>query len=192
MATKTSELLSEAAPRAVAVVRALHDDQLDLPTPCADYSVRDLMNHLYQVVVNFQELAAKRPANWDKTDYLTDGWRDRFAAETERLIGAWADPAALEGVSPGMGLPPETVGEMGLIDLTVHAWDLARATGQPFDAAPDVPAVLHAFMDRMGDTGQQMGAFAAPVAAPVAAPPDASPLDRALARMGRHPAWSPR
>ncbi|MGW1056637.1 TIGR03086 family metal-binding protein [Micromonospora rubida] len=188
MATKTSELLSEAAPRAVAVVRAIREDQLDLPTPCADYSVRDLVNHLYQVVVNFQELAAKRPANWDKTDYLTDGWQDRFAAETERLIGAWADPAALEGVSPGMGLPSETVGEMGLIDLTVHAWDLARATGQPFDAAPDATAVLHAFMDRMGDTGQRMGAFGAPVDAP----PDASPLDLALARTGRDPAWPPR
>ncbi|WP_320067376.1 TIGR03086 family metal-binding protein [Micromonospora sp. RTGN7] len=187
MATKTSELLAEAAPRAVAVVRAIRDDQLDLPTPCADYSVRDLLHHLYQVVVNFKELAAKRPAKWDKTDLLTDGWRDRFAAETERLIEAWADPAALEGVSPRVGLPRETVGEMGLIDLTVHAWDLARATGQPFEAAPDATAVAHAFMDRMGDTGQRMGAFAAPVDAP----PNSSPFDRALARLGRHPAWSP-
>ncbi|MFF3853242.1 TIGR03086 family metal-binding protein [Micromonospora sp. NPDC002575] len=188
MSTKTSELLADAAPRAVAVVRAISDDQFDLPTPCADYSVRDLLGHLFQVVVNFQELAARRPVDWaDKTDRLTDGWRDRFAAETQRLVTAWADPAALEGVSPGMGLPQETVGEMALIDLTVHAWDLARATGQPYEAAPAVIATLVAFMDRMGEMGQRMGAFAAPVTAP----PNATPLDLVLTRMGRHPHWSP-
>ncbi|MGC4804923.1 TIGR03086 family metal-binding protein [Micromonospora sp. DT233] len=188
MATKTSELLSEAAPRAIAVVRAIRDDQLELPTPCADYTVRDLLNHLFQVLVNFQEMAAKRPPNWDKVDYLPEGWRDRFAAEAQRLIEAWADPAALEGVAPGMGLPAQVVGEMALIDLTVHAWDLARATGQPFDAAPAVVAAAHAFMDRMGDAGQRMGAFAAPVEAP----PGGTPFDLVLARMGRQPTWSPR
>jgi hypothetical protein len=42
-------------------------------------------------------------------------------------------------------------------------------------------------MDRMGDTGRRMGAFGAAVDAP----PDAAPLDRLLARMGRHPGRSP-
>ncbi|MER7270083.1 TIGR03086 family metal-binding protein [Micromonospora carbonacea] len=189
MTTKTSELLADAAPRAVAVVRAISDDQFDLPTPCADYTVRDLLGHLFQVVVNFQAMAARESADWaDKTDRLTDGWRDRFAAETERLVAAWADPAALEGVSPGMGLPQETIGDMALIDLTVHAWDLARATGQPYEAAPAVIATLDAFMDRMGEMGQQQGAFAAPVTAP----PNATDLERAVARMGRDPGWSAR
>jgi uncharacterized protein (TIGR03086 family) len=183
--TKTSDLLAEAAPRTVAVVRAIRDDQFDLPTPCADYTVRDLLQHLFQVVLNFQRLAVRQPTDWaDTTDLLTDGWRDRFAAEAERLIEAWADPAAVEGVSPGMGLPQETLGDMALADLTVHGWDLARATGQPYEAAPAAVATLDAFMDRMGDTGRRMGAFGAAVDAP----PDAAPLDRLLARMGRRSA----
>ncbi|WP_446217828.1 TIGR03086 family metal-binding protein [Micromonospora sp. IBHARD004] len=188
MSTKTSELLAAAAPRTVAVVRGISDDQLSRPTPCPDYAVRDLLNHLYDVVVNFQALARRREVDWSaKTDHLTEGWRDRFAAETGRLIEAWADPAALEGVSPGMGLPQETVGEMALTDLTVHAWDLARATGQRLDVEPEVLAALHGFMDRMGDTGQQMGAFAEP--RPTT--PHATPLDRLLARTGRNPTWHP-
>ncbi|MFC8850036.1 MULTISPECIES: TIGR03086 family metal-binding protein [unclassified Micromonospora] len=188
MTTKTSELLADAAPRAVAVVRAIPDDQFDLPTPCADYSVRELLNHLFHAVVNFQTMAARQPVDLtDEADLLTDGWRERFAAEAERLVRAWVDPAALEGVSPGMGLPQETVGDMAVTDLTVHAWDLARATGQPYEAAPATIAALDAYMDRMGEAGQQTGAFAAPVEAP----PTATGLDRVVARMGRDPGWSP-
>lgn len=188
MTTKTSELLAVAAPRAMAVVRSISDDQLGLPTPCPDYSVRDLLNHLYDVVVNFQALAQRQEVDWSaKTDHLTEGWRDRFAAETARLIEAWSDPAALEGVSPGMGLPQETVGDMALIDLAVHGWDLARATGQRVEVEPAVLAAGHGFMDRMGDTGQRMGAFAEPVPTT----PDAADLDRLLGRTGRDPAWTP-
>ncbi|MFU8872241.1 TIGR03086 family metal-binding protein [Micromonospora sp. SL4-19] len=188
MTTKTSELLAVAAPRTVAVVRAISDDQLDLPTPCIDYSVRDLLGHLYDVVVNFQDLARRREVDWSaKHDHLTEGWQDRFAAETVRLTEAWSDPAALEGVSPGMGLPQETVGEMALTDLTVHGWDLARATGQHLAVDPPVLAALHGFMDRMGSTGQQMGAFGEPVPSTS----DATDLDRLLGRTGRDPSWTP-
>ena len=188
MATKTSELLAAAAPRTVAVVRAISDDQLDLPTPCPDYTVRDLLNHLYDVVVNFQVLAARREVDWSaKTEHLTPGWRDRFADEATRMVRAWDDPAAEEGDSPGMGLPQRTVGLMGLIDLTVHGWDLARATGQPYQPVPEVTGAGHGFMDEMGPMGQQMGAFGEPVQTG----PDVTDLDRLLGRTGRDPAWTP-
>ncbi|MEU2612229.1 TIGR03086 family metal-binding protein [Micromonospora sp. NPDC007271] len=189
MTTKTSELLAVVAPRTVTVVQGISDDQLDLPTPCPEYTVRGLLNHVYDVVVNFQALARRQEVDWSaKTDHLTDGWRDGFAAETVRLIEAWSDPAALEGVSPGMGLPQETVGEMALIDLTVHGWDLARATGQPeAEVDPAVLAAGHGFMDRMGETGRRMGAFGEPVPTAV----DATGLDRLLGRTGRDPAWLP-
>ncbi|WP_344352041.1 TIGR03086 family metal-binding protein [Micromonospora lupini] len=133
MATQTSDLLAAAAPRTVDVVRGVADDQLDLPTPCRDYVVRDLLNHLFEVVVNFQDLAQKRQVEWaEKPDHLDDGWRDRFPVETDRLVAAWSDPSTLEGVSPGMGLPQTVIGGMALLDLIVHGWDLAVATGQPY------------------------------------------------------------
>jgi uncharacterized protein (TIGR03086 family) len=188
MTTKTSELLAAAAPRTVAVVQGISDEQLGRPTPCPDYTVRDLLNHLFDVVVNFQDLARRREVAWSaKTDHLTEGWRDRFATEADRLARAWSDPAALEGVSPGMGLPQETVGDMALIDLTVHGWDLARATGQRLEVDPAVLAAGHGFMDRMGDTGQKMGAFGEPV--PTTGEP--TTLDALLGRSGRDPSWTP-
>ncbi|MFC0007918.1 TIGR03086 family metal-binding protein [Micromonospora siamensis] len=188
MSTKTSELLAGTAPATVAVVRGVADDQLDLPTPCLEFRVRDLLNHLFDVVVNFQTLARREAVDWAaKEDRLTAGWRDRFAVEVERTVEAWSDPAAVEGESAGMGLPQATVGDMLLTDLTVHGWDLARATGQPMAAPPDALTALHGFLDRMGTMGQQTGAFGPPVK--VAS--GATELDRLVARTGRDPRWAP-
>lgn len=188
MATQTSDLLAAAAPRTVAVVRQITDDQLDLPTPCRDFRVRDLLNHLYEVVVNFQGLARRSTVTWaDKPDHLTAGWRDRFEAETGRLVEAWADPASEQGVSPGMGMPQQVVGGMALLDLTVHGWDLAVATGQAYEPAPEVLPALHELTGQLATTARQMGVFAEEVPVDGTLPE----LDRLLGATGRDPAWSP-
>ncbi|MEV1070665.1 TIGR03086 family metal-binding protein [Micromonospora parva] len=190
MSTQTSDLLAAAAPATIGVVRGISDDQLDLPTPCQDYLVRDLLNHLFQVVVNFQDLAEKRQVEWvEKPDHLGDGWRDRFEVETGRLIAAWSEPSTLEGVSPGMGMPQSVVGGMALLDLTVHGWDLAVATGQPYHPAPEAVAELHALVEQLGPTARTMGVFADPV--PPATPTETPTSDLAhlLTRTGRTPTW---
>ncbi|MGQ5263224.1 TIGR03086 family metal-binding protein [Micromonospora sp. ZYX-F-536] len=189
MATQTSDLLAAAAPRTVDVVRGIGDDQLDLPTPCRDYTVRDLLNHLIEVVVNFQALAEKRSVEWaDKPDHLVDGWRDRFEAETGRLVAAWSDPSTLEGVSPGMGMPQTVIGGMALLDLTVHGWDLAVATGQPYEPAPEAVAELRGLVEGLAPTARRMGVFADPVPTSSVDLPD---LDHLLAQTGRPPTWLP-
>ncbi|MFF5176761.1 TIGR03086 family metal-binding protein [Micromonospora sp. NPDC000316] len=188
MATHTSDLLAAAAPRTVGVVRGIADDQLDLPTPCHEYLVRDLLNHLFEVVVNFQELAAKRPVEWaEKPEHLGVGWRDRFAVEVDRLIAAWSEPSTLEGVSPGMGMPQAVVGGMALLDLTVHGWDLAVATGKPYQPASEAVAELHGLVEQLGPTARKMGVFADPP--PTATTPTPPDLDHLLAQTGRTPTW---
>lgn len=183
-----SDQLSEASRRAIPVVRAVPDSALAAPTPCADYRVRDLLNHLLHVVVGFQSLAAKEPADFTTTpDRLAeDGWRDRFPRETDLLVRAWAEPGAEDGVSPGMGLPQPVVGAMALLDLTVHAWDLARATGQDFAPDPDGTDTLRSLVDRMGPTARSMGVFGEAV--PV--PEDATAFEALLADTGRDPRWA--
>ncbi|WP_433389200.1 TIGR03086 family metal-binding protein [Micromonospora sp. KLBMP9576] len=188
MTTRTSDLLTMAAPPTVAVVHGIADDQLDLPTPCGEYAVRDLTNHLFQVVVNFQALAARQAVQWaDGPDLLTDGWRDRFATETRRLVRAWSDPSSLEGVSETMGMPQTVVGDMVLLDLAVHGWDLAVATGQPYRPAPEVLEPLRALVERLGPQGQRMGVFAEPVTSGA----DLTEFELLLCRTGRDPGWSP-
>jgi uncharacterized protein (TIGR03086 family) len=187
MTAKISELLDAAAREAVPVARGVGDDQLGERTPCADYTVRDLLNHLLHVVINFQALAAEKVADFTTTpDYLSGDWRSRFADETVRLVDAWTLPGADEGVSGTMNLPARTMGSMVLLDLTVHAWDLARATGQDFTADAASVQALGALMEEMGPTARQMKVFGEPF--PV--PDRASTFDTLLAATGRDPRWS--
>jgi uncharacterized protein (TIGR03086 family) len=187
MTTQLSELLAAAAARTVPVVQGIGDDQLDSATPCDDFRVRDLLNHLFQVVVNMQAMADRKPGDFSSTpDAIEGDWRGRFAAETEQLIAAWSDPAALEGVSAGMGLPQPVIGGLALADLTVHGWDLARATGQPYEPDPAVVAYLRPQIEQMAPQARAMGAFGEP--APVA--PDATDFEHLLALTGRSSASS--
>ncbi|WP_249997970.1 TIGR03086 family metal-binding protein [Actinoplanes sp. M2I2] len=185
MTTETSTLMAAAAERTVPIVRGIRDDQLGDSTPCAEFQVRDLLNHLFQVVVNFQAAARKEAMDFSSTpDFLAEGWRDRFAAETDRLIAAWSDPAALDGISPGMGMPQPMVGNLALTDLTVHGWDLATATGQPYRPAEAAVEALLPFVEQMAPTGRTMGVFGAEAQAPA----DAEMFERLLAISGRTPA----
>ncbi|MGG7573030.1 TIGR03086 family metal-binding protein [Streptomyces sirii] len=182
-----SELLDAAGRAALPVLRGVRDDQLGLPTPCAEYDLRALLNHLFHVVVAFQALAAKQEADFSRTpDRLGEygaQWTDRFAREAARLVEAWAAPGAEQGVSGGMRLPARTVGAMVLLDLVVHTWDVARATGRPYEAPAGCVAELRALVARMAPTARQMNVFAEPV--PV--PPGATELDALLAETGRDP-----
>lgn len=188
MDDKISDLLDEAARRAVPVVTGIPDDLLAEPTPCAEYRVRDLLDHLFHVVVGFQELAAKRDADFSGTpEYVHGDWRARFPRETRALVRAWSQPGAEEGTAGSMGLPARTLGAMVLLDLTVHPWDLARATGQDFVPGESALGELEGLAGQMAPTARSMGAFGDPV--PVGA--DAGRFARLLGTIGRDPQWEP-
>ncbi|WP_239471912.1 TIGR03086 family metal-binding protein [Streptomyces sp. NEAU-S7GS2] len=185
-----SALLDAAAGAALPVLREVRDDQLGWPTPCAEYDVRALLNHLFQVVVAFRSLAAKKDVDFSSTpDRLGEygaQWPDRFADASAQLVEAWAAPGAEDGLTGGMQLPARTVGAMVLLDLTVHAWDLARATGRPYTPAEGCVAELRTLVAQMAPTARKMNVFAEP--APV--PPGASDLEVLLAETGRDPHWT--
>ncbi|MER5883359.1 TIGR03086 family metal-binding protein [Streptomyces sp. NPDC001941] len=185
-----STLLDRAATRAVAVVDGIGDEQLGLPTPCAEYDVRALVDHLTQVVVNFQALAAKGTTDFSATPaYVREDadWRALFAAETGKLCAAWAAPGAEEGTTGQMGLPARTVAAMVLGDVVVHAWDLARATGQDFAVDPEVVQGLSGEVEQMAPMARKTGVFGEPFPLP----DGASGFDRVLATTGRDPEWLP-
>ncbi|MFE5841295.1 TIGR03086 family metal-binding protein [Streptomyces niveus] len=188
MTDKISTLLETAAADALPVLRGVRDDQLALPTPCAEYDVRGLLDHLFQVITNFQVLAAKGESDFGAAaERLGDDRSERFAAEIAGLIGAWAAPGAEDGLTGAMNMPARTVGSMALGDLAVHSWDLARATGQPYEPAAAVVAALGEEFTALAPTARAMNVFGAPF--PVGQ--DATPFESLLAETGRDPAWRP-
>ncbi|WP_405795880.1 TIGR03086 family metal-binding protein [Streptomyces sp. NBC_01506] len=188
MDDKISTLLERAAADALPVLRGVRDDQLTLPTPCAEYDVHGLLDHLFQVVISFQALAAKGESDFGSPpERLADDRRERFATEVGKLIEAWAEPGAEDGLTGGMKMPARTVGAMALGDLTVHAWDLARATGQPYEPDAAVVRMLNVEFAALAPTARSMNVFGEPF--PVGE--DATPFESLLAETGRDPGWRP-
>ncbi len=173
-------LMTRATERTASLVRAVRQEQLGFSTPCAKFDVKDLINHLEWVAEMFESLARKGPSV-EQGPYAGD-----FPERAEGTLAAWSRPEAWEGTSPAMGLPMTVLGHMYLVDMVVHGWDLARATGQEYE--PDAEAVSRAlqFTDQMVEMGRQRGAFGPPVAVPG----DASLFDRLLGVIGRDPAWT--
>ncbi|WP_193318741.1 TIGR03086 family metal-binding protein [Nonomuraea phyllanthi] len=174
-------LMARATEQTAGVVRAVRQEQLGSPTPCAKFDVKDLISHLEWVAEMFESIARGGPRT-EQGPYAGD-----FPERAERTLAAWSRPEAWEGTSEGMGLPMTVMARMYLVDMVVHGWDLARATGQEYE--PDPEAVLEAvnFTNQMVETGRQRGAFGPPVAVP----DDAPQFDRLLGVIGRDPAWTP-
>jgi uncharacterized protein (TIGR03086 family) len=84
-----------------------------------------------------------------------------------------------------MGLPQSAVAQMLMLDLTVHSWDLAIATGQPHHPDPEVADVLYRTFSEMAPVARQTGAFGEAVTVP----DDASTFERLLGVSGRDPRW---
>ncbi len=189
-------MMAKAATSVVEVARNVKPDQLTAPTPCPDWDVRALVNHLMFWSVFRSELAARKeqaPADdpvTEETDFTADpDWPGTMARQLDKTVAAWSEPGALAGDTglAGGSMPAKMIAMMMVGELVVHGWDLARATGQPIDPDPATLATVHEMTTAMGEQGRKMGAFGALVEVA----PDATQLDQVLGLSGRDPQWTP-
>ena len=183
--------LQPTADRVAALLPAITDDLLDRPTPSADTSVADLLSHLHGLACAFRAGAEKQPDSGPppaRPPALTEDWRVELPARLTALVEAWRVPAAREGTTSvgGVSMPAAMVAVVALDELLLHGWDLARATGQTYDADPEAVAACRGFVAAMARPEGVPGLFGPPV--PV--PDDASPMDQLLGLSGRDPGWS--
>lgn len=194
--------LDPPARRMAALLHGVTDDQLGARTPCPDYTVGDLIDHVRGLTFAFTAAANKSAgADTDGKDTATSGpgevsaanlppdWRGSLPRQLDGLVAAWKNPAAWEGSAQagGVTMPADIMGAVALNELVLHGWDLARATGQPFDCDERSTEASFALMSPLaaGDGGE--GMFG-PV---VEVPDDAPLLHRAIGLSGRDPAWTP-
>src|SRR5205085_1778758 len=130
--------LEPAARRLAELIANLPDDRLGGPTPCPDYSLADLVEHVGGLSLAFAAAAAKElgpmtgPARAGDGSRLADDWRTRIPLQLAAMADAWREPAAWEGMTRagGIDLPGGVAGVVALDELVVHGWDVARASGQ--------------------------------------------------------------
>ncbi|MFP4514009.1 MAG: TIGR03086 family metal-binding protein [Acidimicrobiales bacterium] len=188
--------LTPATARLAALVRNVDDDQLDRPTPCPDYRVGDLIDHIGGLAIAFTGAAHKARHDGPPTGPPGDAgrlgpdWRARIPGQLDTLAVAWRSPDAWEGMTEagGLDLPGEVAGLVALDEVVVHGWDLAVATGQPFTCESELVEAAMRFVEPFAEPGREAsrnGLFG-PV---VPVEPDAEPLDRLLGLTGRDPSW---
>ncbi|MFB6818725.1 TIGR03086 family metal-binding protein [Streptomyces sp. NPDC056347] len=187
--------LEPAARRIAGLLDGIGEQQLDGPTPCPDYAVRELLAHVLGLSTAFLAAARKNlgPATDTPPDaglpVLPGDWRATLPPLLDELVAAWRDPAARQGMTRagGVDLPGEVALLVVLDELVIHGWDLARATGQEY--AVDEPS-LRAALDLLTPAEGKPRAESV-FGPPVAVPADAPLLDRAVAMSGRRPDWRP-
>lgn len=171
------------------VVRQIRGDQWGAPTPCTQWSVRDLLNHL---------VSEQLWAPWILRGATLDEVGDRFDGNVlgDAPVGAWTEssaaardaftePGALDQqvhVSAGL-IDAREYGWQMTTDLAVHGWDLATAIGAPQPIGDELASQLIELVEPNVGQWQEYGIFAPPVRVPAEAPP----VTKLIAMLGRDP-----
>jgi uncharacterized protein (TIGR03086 family) len=181
--------MTECAAEAARIARGVPADRLTEPTHCPDWDLRDLVNHWVLYTSYGLEHRARRtplPDELTARDFTADpGWAEAYAAQLDRAVAAWADPAVWEGevdLGPA-AIPAVDIASMIVKEMAVHGWDVAVATGQEVRISDEAARFVLDVVLTHGDLYRRYGGFADPVPVPGAAPA----LERALAASGRDP-----
>jgi uncharacterized protein (TIGR03086 family) len=151
---------------------------LDAPTPCDGWRVRDLLDHMLDTQRYFAGAARGEkgsPPSPTPPPLSTDDPAADFATSRADVLAAYGGPGVIEKTGPALGI--------AFSDQLLHGWDLARATHQdatmPEGLAQAAYEIIHgAFTDE-----QRKGVFKPEV--PV--DHDATPQQRLLGYTGRDP-----
>lgn len=174
---------------AVARVARVGPAHLELPTPCAQWSVAQLLTHIAATTITYTAIVTDTPpSEGSGASDPPDG--AGFEELAERARAAWSIPGALEreyayrflGAAPG-----HRILGIHVADLLLHSWDLARATGQDDTIDADCARFALAVHQREFTDERRDQYFGAATAVPC----DAGPQRVLLARSGRDHRWLP-
>ena len=189
--------LGPVARQLAGLVASVSDAQHEAPTPCPQYQVADLLEHIGTMAQAFTAAARKQPGPLTEQQPAGDAarlpadWRSRIPADLAALAEAWSGPGAWDGDTriAGMDSPAAMVGVTVADELVVHGWDLARATGQPYRPDPAAVGAARSFLDLFASPDAPAGDDVA-FGPSRTTPAGASDLDQVLALAGRDPSWA--
>jgi uncharacterized protein (TIGR03086 family) len=173
--------LDQLGPLLAGVVGGIRADQLDNPTPCARFTVRGVLDHMIGGATTFAAaFRGVEPSQVDTSDVLTS-----FEAALTGLAQAMHSPGALDRTvqAPFGEVPGVAFARFIVLDGLVHGWDLATATGQPYEPPETLVIEADAFAHQAIEPLRDGDTFA-PAVDPA---PSASPIQRLAAYTGRRP-----
>jgi uncharacterized protein (TIGR03086 family) len=180
-----TEQLTYILPTLSAMVDRIQVMQMNDPTPCSEFTVHDVIDHMIVLGGTFSYWFRGEEAPELKPPGVY-GWvpAAEFRKVMDDLLNAVQSPGAMERTitAPIGEMPGSTFARFVAFDGLIHGWDLASATGLEYEP----PAALITSVDefargaltaamRDGDTFKQ----------PTTAPHDANQMERLAAFSGR-------
>ena len=187
-----SEMASAAAEWS-RIAGGVRSDQLSATTPCNDWDLHELLNHIILWTAYSAERRARDeqvPEELTNRDFVAEpGYAADYAAQLDKAVTAWSDPAAWQRDLNVMGSPTPAADVAALLiaEMVLHGWDAAKASGQRYTARDDVAGPVLTAVHANAELFRKYQGFADAVPVPASAPA----LDQALAESGRDPAWTP-
>jgi uncharacterized protein (TIGR03086 family) len=183
-----TEILERAFTSTRSVLERVSPDQLDLPTPCASWTVRGLVNHMVGGPFYFASCleSGTHPAA-GATDYAAGDIVGSYDDGAARAVAAFGAPGAGERMItlPFGTLPGSVFIGIASTDVFAHGWDLARATAQPCDLDPQLAAQLLERARAMLPESMRGPDGKAPFGPSTQAPAGATAADELAAFLGR-------
>jgi uncharacterized protein (TIGR03086 family) len=177
------EQLDQIIPTLQALVARITPDQLDAATPCANFTVTGVLEHMIGGASMFAPAFRGEPAAASAAAPAGTPQEQFRAAMTDLLASVHAPGAQERTIASPFGeVPGSMFARYVAFDGLVHGWDLAMATGQAYAPDPAIVAEVDGFVRQLLQPEMRDGdTFAAETEAPA----DASPLERVIAFSGR-------
>jgi uncharacterized protein (TIGR03086 family) len=174
------------------IVKGVRPGQISASTPCTEWDLRGLLNHVIGTLWLSEALLTDQsprypmvPGGLPPTDLAGDDPAAVYAEASAAALAAAGTGDALTRMhaTPLGDMPGPALAGFTTLDILVHGWDLAKATGQPTDLDDKLAAHVLAFAEQALTPDTR-----APRIAPaVAVPADAPLTDRLVGFLGRKP-----
>jgi uncharacterized protein (TIGR03086 family) len=179
------QLHARALDQTARIVEGVASDQRELPTPCTEWNVKTLLNHMIGGNWMYVGVAKGTPPG-GAAESAEEDPAAAFRQSAEALNQAWRAPEQLERAYqlPFATLPGHAVLGIHLVEVSIHGWDLAKATGQNAAFDPVVVeaalGIVHAFLSGPRPPGGPFGPA-------INVSDDLPAVDRLAALLGRQP-----
>ncbi len=181
-------LFAQASEYTARIVANVKPDQLSDPTPCPEWDVHALLNHLIGANHFF---AGKGDGTWvdppegaEPPDMVGTDPATSYNASVAGVKAAYQPDMYGNTVTAGPGeMPAGQLYAIGMSEQLLHGWDLAKATGQDGTMDPVLAGAVDTMIRPNIAGGVEAGFYGPEV--PVA--DDASPTDKLVGLVGRHP-----
>lgn len=182
------ELFSQVIGLSQTIVAGVDDSVLDQPTPCAEWNVLQLINHMAITLRFAGAVMDGRTPHEDRlasNDVLGTNWRNGYTLATTSAVTSFQTKGAMERQvdAPPGNVPGSFWVSFPTWDIYVHSWDLAQATGQTVDWPDDYTRPIRAWVEQVFGPPHDSEEFGAIVEVPA----DASDMGRLVAQFGRTP-----